>query len=253
MQEPIRYRNRIPFYYDKSKEEFLQDPYERYDTMVVRQSILHLADDQWLSYPFQTVKDYIESNWPSSDPENILEIGCGVGRMIGDIAAQFPDSNCWGIDYSYQMLKCAHEMWIDGEEIVLDLSRSGFEDSVTLEGNMISNLNFGLAKCEALPFADASQDLVISSFLLDRLSDPLNGLKEMKRVLRKDGKIVIVTPLNFNTRKNWNQFFPASKLRKVIENMGFDVWDWKDDIIVQEPIDRRGNKVVWNCLGIVLK
>ena len=47
MKIPIQTRQGIPFFHDKNEKEFQQDPYERYDPMVIRQSALHLADELW--------------------------------------------------------------------------------------------------------------------------------------------------------------------------------------------------------------
>ena len=84
----------------------------------------------------------------------------------------------------------------ENKTILLDLSHKGFPVS-HLPGHELKNLNFGLAKAEELPFQNESQDYVFSNFLLDRMKEPLEGLKEMKRVLKPDGKVIIITPLNF--------------------------------------------------------
>ncbi len=49
MQPPLRHRNGIPFYINKTEAEFKDDVYERYDEMVTKQTALHLADDLWNS------------------------------------------------------------------------------------------------------------------------------------------------------------------------------------------------------------
>ena len=252
MQKPIHYRKNIPFFHNKTALEFRQDPYERYDPMVLRQSMLHLTDSLGGAYPMQPVKDYIQSNCSAEHLNNILEIGCGVGRLIGDIASMYSEVSCWGIDYSYQMLKRAKEVWVDNKSIELDLSTYGFLEGLRISRRSLTNLNFGLAKCEDLPFEDDSQDLVLSSFLLDRLSDPIQGLKEMKRVLRENGKLILVSPLNFNTSKNWSHLYPDDKLRQEIEAIGLKVLDWNDDMVIKEPMDKRRNCITWNCVAMVL-
>lgn len=253
MKKPIKHRNGVPFYHDKSANEFRQDPYERHDPMVIRQSMLHLADQLWDKYPFAILQEYIGKSWPNTNPKDILELGCGVGRLIGDIASEYPNSQCWGIDYSYQMLKRAKEAWVDGKGFLIDASKQGFEKELQVMGKSLTNLHFGLAKCESLPFNDNSQDLIFSSFLFDRLEHPLEGLKEMKRVLRPDGILIIITPLNFNNSRNWNRFYPEQKLKSVIENNDFIVLDWIENIAIEEPLDRRGNYISWSCLGMVLE
>ena len=247
----LDYRKEIPLFYDKSEKEFRQDSYESYDLSVIRQTMIHLSDHLWDEYPMQKTLDYGLKHIPKNS-KNIVEIGCGVGRLIGEIAAKYSDANCWGIDYSYQMLKKAKETWIDGKSTDIDLSKYGFDEN-TLESHKLSNLQFGLAKCEDLPFSDQSQDLIISSFLLDRLSGPIQGLKEMKRILRPGGKIVIITPLNFVDASHWERFYPPTKLKKALQEMHFEIVDWTEDITIDEPLDKRGNVIQWKCLGLVCK
>ena len=253
MKDPIRYRQEIPFFYDKSPNEFRLDPYERYDPMVLRQSLIHLSNSLWDNYAWEGIQDYIQDNWPRLISNDILEIGCGVGRLIGDLAQKYPDANCWGIDYSYQMLKRAKETWVDSKIYNLDGSKYGFESSIPIGGKSIKNLSFGLAKCESLPFDDHSQDIIFSSFLLDRLEDPLQGLKEMKRVLRLDGIVIIVTPLNFQISNNWQKFFPLKKLEKEIQDVGFNILDFQKDMIVYEPLDAMENSIHWRCVCMILE
>ncbi len=252
MEKPVSYRMQIPFFIKKSETDFQKDLYERFDDMVVRHIALHLADDLWGAYPFQKGFDFLTKHLQNQNNVNILELGCGVGRMIGTLAKENSEGNYWGIDYSYQMLKQGHDFWVENKTILLDLSHKGFS-RIHLPGHELKNLNFGLAKAEELPFENESQDFVFSNFLLDRLKQPLEGLKEMKRVLKPDGKIIIVTPLNFLHKDHWKQFYPSVKLLQVIKNMGFDILEWEDEFTMEEPLDLRGNVLKWNCLGMVLQ
>jgi ubiquinone/menaquinone biosynthesis C-methylase UbiE len=252
MQANTYTRGRIPFFHDKTKLEFQEDVYERYNDMVVRQSVLHLADQLWGYYPFQPVIDYAEEYYPVESDLNVLEIGCGVGRWIASLATRYPQANCWGIDYSYQMLKRADEFWVQGQEVTIDWTHKGM-DKISMRREAIENLNFGLAKAESLPFEANSQDFVVNSFLLDRLSDPRKGLEEMYRVLSPSGTMVAVSPLNFNQAQHWNLYYPSSKILSLLKEIGFEILDWKEDIIINEPVDKRGNCMRWKCLGFVLR
>ncbi len=249
MQIPILHRGGIPFYHKKTETEFQKDPYERYDDMVVRQSALHLADEVWGGYPWQAVFDFAENHYPAG-PQDILEIGCGVGRWIGHLAQRFPAADCWGIDYSYQMLKRAREFWVAGKGVLFDLSNKGHAPALHVQGHQLSNLQLGVARAESLPFTDESQDLVINSFLLDRLEDPVKGLEEMFRVLKPAGKLIVVTPLNFHRADHWKTCYPPVKLYQLMVNIGYDILDWQEDVRVEEPLDLHGNAVVWKCLAL---
>ena len=254
MKLAIKNRKKIPFFYEKTPLEFQQDVYERYDEMVVRQSALHLADELWKKYPFQPVFDFAEKHYPKEKAAkiDILEIGSGVGRWIATLAKCYPKSTVWGIDYSYQMLKRANEFWVKGKEVSIDLRDKGLE-KISIKSEQINNLKFGLAKAEDLPFDDNSQDLVLNSFLIDRLENPMKGLEEMYRVLKPNGKLIVVTPLNFNKAEHWEIYYPPIQISNILKEIGFKILDWKEDLMINEPLDFHGNVVSWKCLAFVVK
>lgn len=250
MKAPTEFRLQIPLFHNKTKVEFQKDPYERYDKMVVRQTALHLADELWGKYPFQKTMDFAVPYLPDIDNLKIIELGCGVGRWVATLAMHYPNGQFWGIDYSYQMLKRANEYWIEGEKVLLDLSVSGFP-TIELHGHELTNIKFGLAKAEQLPFDDNSQDVVLSSFLLDRLEDPLKALKEMYRILRPGGTMILVSPFNFIEREHWKKYHPPIRIFHFLKDLGFEILEWNDDFRLEEPLDIRGNMIGWKCVGLV--
>jgi len=252
MKQPVTFRKGIPFFHQKTAQEFQQDVYERYDDMVVRQSALHLADNLWGLYPFQPILDFAQKHYPIDPDINILEVGCGVGRWIGILAKLYPAANLWGIDFSYQMLKRANEFWVHGNKITIDLKNKGWTPQ-SVKGEQLNNLNFGLAKAEQLPFDSNSQDLVVNSFLIDRLENTRIGIEELYRVLKPDGQVIGVTPLNFNKEEHWKMYYPGTQLLNVMKEIGFEIVDWKEGIVINEPLDFHGNGVRWNCIGFVLR
>ena len=226
MRKPVSYRKDIPFFCNKSERDFRRDVYERYDTMVTRQSALHLADEVWGMYPMQRVFDFAHDYYPDSSIHNILEIGCGVGRWIASLAQMYPQTDCWGLDYSYQMLRQANEFWVLGKEISLDLSRKGFPRALYLQGHQLANVKLGLAKATDLPFSDSSQDLIVSRFLFDRLDSPDECLDEIYRILRPNGRLILVTPLNFDQATLWERFYPPIKIHEILLQKGFSLLEW---------------------------
>lgn len=253
MRAPVSYRRDIPFFHQKTAQEFQKDPYERYDEMVMRQAALHLADDFWGFYPFQTHLDLAQQYYPTSPNPHILELGCSVGRWIGTVALQHPEAHCWGIDYSYQMLRQAHELWVKGKGIAIDLGSIGCSKNFERPGHQLKNLQFGLSKAENLPFDDNSQDLIFNSFLLDRLENPTKGLEEMYRILKPNGTLILTTPLNFNQTSHWENYYPISKIATIVQQIGYTIDSWEDSIKIREPFDLHGNEVIWNCLQFIAR
>jgi len=251
MKSPINFRKAIPLFHNKTEVQFQKDPYERFDTMVMRQTALHLADELWGHYPMQNILDFAQAHLPKEATSNIVEIGCSTGRWIATLAKSYPNATCWGLDYSYQMLKRAKEHWTLGATTYLDFSKQGHAGILELKAAPINNLQFGLAKASELPFADHSQDLLTHSFLLDRLDDPKKALQEMHRVLAPGAKMIFVSPLNFQKSNLWETYHPPIKIYQMLLDLGFKILEWEESMEVREPLDLRGNAVHWNCIGVV--
>lgn len=247
MREPVYVRHGVPFYYNKSESETKADPYERYDEYVVRQSILHYGHQE---YPLQKWLDYLDSI-DLSQASHIVDVGCSVGRVISHIAQNNPRTTCFGLDYSYQMIRRAQELHTSGKEIELKDWSTGLSKN-TIHGRSVPNLKFGLARAEDLPYANQSVDLVISSFLIDRLTDPLSFIKEAYRSLKTHGHFVLLSPLNYNSSSNWDRYYPLTKLLNTITDQGFQIVGIKEKMTINEPIDLSGNQICWNCVLIHL-
>ena len=244
----------FPHYHQKSKAEIAADRYERWDPTVLRQVILHQCDAMHGgAYPSQPVLDYFGEWLPTTVAGlRVVEVGCGVGRMIAELAIQHPDWHCTGLDYSQALLKQAHRTYTRADEQVIDAARFGWGHP-TVPGERVTNVDWGLAKAEALPYEAGSVDVVLSSFLLDRLEDPLTALLEWQRVLPPGGRVIGVTPLNFFRAKLWDQFYPPVKLVQAIIQQGWTLLDWREGITVEEPLDGHGNAVNWRAIGFCLQ
>jgi SAM-dependent methyltransferase len=99
----------------------------------------------------------------------VLDVGCGSGSMSRLIARSFPQAEVVGVDVREQYL---------------DFARARARE----EG--IRNLTFQSGDVFALPFPDASFDLVWSKYLLQWLREPRSALAEMKRVTKPRGFVV---------------------------------------------------------------
>ncbi len=243
-------RRGIPLYYDKSEEETREDVYERYDELVARQTALHLADEVNGGYPLQPLKDYVNEWLPDRASAAVADLGCSVGRLIGDIASDHPTWDCYGIDFSYQMLRQARDYWVDGKVVSANLLRFGYAHD-SFSGRQLPNLHFALADAATLPFPDASLDLVLNTFLIDRIPDPIKAFAEWQRILRPGGRLITVSPLNFLKREQWESFHPPVKLIDPLLRAGWTLLDLTDPLFLEEPMDKRGNVVRWRTLAFV--
>jgi len=89
--------------------------------------------------------------------------------------------------------------------------------------------------------------------LLDRLEEPSQGLIEMHRVLKSNGKLILITPLNFNKAKHWETYYPPIKLYHILNQIGFDILQWEEEMIIREHLDFHGNLTEWKCIAFVAK
>jgi len=109
--------------------------------------------------------------WPISEGEAVLDVGCGAGvdtliaaTMIG------PKGRATGIDSTPEILAAARE---------------------NLRKTSLHNVTFQEASAENLPFPDVSFDAVISNGVFNLIPDKLKALKEIFRVLKPLGRLMI--------------------------------------------------------------
>lgn len=106
-----------------------------------------------------------------SGTARVLDLGTGTARIPILIAQQRPQWQIIGIDLSENMLKVGAR----------NVQAAGCQDRVSL----------ALADAKQLPYADAQFDLVISNSILHHLPDPLPCLRELQRVLKPGGGILL--------------------------------------------------------------
>jgi demethylmenaquinone methyltransferase / 2-methoxy-6-polyprenyl-1,4-benzoquinol methylase len=105
---------------------------------------------------------------PGSDA---LDVCCGTGDLALELRRRIgPDGRVVGSDFSEPMLEIAR--------------RKSGEEGLPVE--------FGWADALDLPYRDASFDAVTIGFGARNLADLRRGISEMTRVLRPDGRLVIL-------------------------------------------------------------
>ena len=100
----------------------------------------------------------------------LLEVGCGVGAVLGILGDAFPDIELSGVDIEERQIETAHEH-LAGLGLTADLR---------------------VADAAALPFADASFDHVWMMWFLEHVADPVAVLREAQRVLVSGGALTAI-------------------------------------------------------------
>jgi ubiquinone/menaquinone biosynthesis C-methylase UbiE len=98
--------------------------------------------------------------------DSVLDVGCGTGALLYQLSARYPRARLVGIDPSPEMLALAGERLAPA----IELKQGWAED---------------------LPYQDEVFDLVVSCNVLHYIREPLVALKDMLRVLRPKGTLVI--------------------------------------------------------------
>ncbi len=248
--KPIVKRKNIPFYCLKSESQVKNDKYEYFFEAVQKNAFIHLADTFWSKYAHQSVLDWVEKELIGREFKVILDAGCGTGRMAAHLANQFRNAQVLGLDYSYQMLKFANEFWNLKKQFELWIPSSGFPKINIQPPTQFNHVEFLLSKAEKTPFANNSIDLIISSFLFDRLKEPSLFLEESFRILKDGGSFILISPLNFSSESHWKDFHPSDKLLAQISKNNFKIEHYNFDLMVEEPLDLNGNCIKYNVSAI---
>jgi len=131
----------------------------------------------------------------------VLDIAAGTGDIAKLISKQFPSSEIYVSDINNEMLSLGRERSID----------EGFSN----------NTHFCQLSGEAIPFNDATFDVITIGFGLRNFTDKSAGLKEMRRCLKKNGRLLILefskpNNLLFSKVYDWYSFNVLPKLGALL-------------------------------------
>jgi ubiquinone/menaquinone biosynthesis C-methylase UbiE len=154
--------------------------------------------------------------------DTILDVGCGGGKTVSKLAAIASEGKVYGLDYSDVSVAMARKLnkdWIDKQRVEIR------EGSVS-----------------TLPFKTEMFDLVTAVETHFWWPDIPAGVREIRRVLKADGKLVVIAEVykgaSTRTAKLVEQYAPKTglKLLSVDEHRGLLVDAGYVEIqIVEEP------------------
>ncbi len=99
-------------------------------------------------------------------PESVLDVGCGTGRLLRRAYRYWPEAQLIGVDPAHGMIEKAKLL--------------------------TPNATFFTSMAESLPLQDASVDLALSTSSFHHWQDQAAGVREIARVLRPGGYFILV-------------------------------------------------------------
>ncbi|MCB4790654.1 MAG: class I SAM-dependent methyltransferase [Elusimicrobia bacterium] len=148
-------------------------------------------------YPSELIA-YLIKKYDLKTNGNLLEIGCGRGDFLDEFSkAGF---KCYGVDIEKRSIELLPHLIIKQCNIAVD----------------------------KLSFEDNTFDVVFHKSLIEHLPDPNNLMSETFRVLKKGGKIIILTPDWESQMKNFYDDFTHSHPYTIesIKNI-LSIWGFK--------------------------
>ena len=122
-------------------------------------------DEKWAFYLEATTRETLR-RLPMTSTARVLDVGCGTGELLMRLRAKYPDAMLAGLDPVEEMLIVAKDKLSGREDL-----RIGYADS--------------------LPWRSGSFDVVVSCNMFHYITHPVEALKEMARVLRPGGALVL--------------------------------------------------------------
>ena len=161
-----------------------------------------VEDRHWWHAVLRSQVEHALAGW-LSPRGRLLDAGCGSGGMLEFLRERLSNVNMAGIDVAEQAVRHCHERGL----------------------HTVQN-----ATVEALPFADAAFDAVLSLDVLYHAKvDQERALAEMGRVLRQNGLLVLNLPAFARLRGAHDvvvstaRRYAASEVRLLLEHSGFTV------------------------------
>lgn len=134
--------------------------------------------------------------------EQVLDVGCGRGLFLIELAKRLPLGKAYGID-----------LWLDPDQ----QPTNGLEIAVQnaqIEG-VASRIELKTADMQAIPFPDSQFDWVVSSLAIHQLKqeeERRQALKECLRVLKPGGQLLL---LDMQYTKAYAHFLQEQGCKRV--------------------------------------
>ncbi|HLC92670.1 MAG TPA: class I SAM-dependent methyltransferase [archaeon] len=170
---------------------------------------------------YETREEYMLDFMGLKGNEKIIDVGCGSGTFSRVLAEKHPKAKITGVDISEHAISFARK---------------------TAKEKNIGNLKFISASISSIPVKSGSFDVAVVSHLIEHVKNPENDLKEVNRILKPNGILILTTPNYFSlwplaemvfdrtmAEKNYSldeqhiSRFTSFSIKKPINNKGFAI------------------------------
>lgn len=98
-------------------------------------------------------------------PTKILDVGCASGWFLSKLKQNYKKADCYGVDV--------------------------YREAIAYGKKKYKNLHLKVGDAHKLPFNSSTFDVIVCCEVVEHVLNPLAVLKEIKRVLKKDGVAII--------------------------------------------------------------
>ncbi len=155
--------------------------------------------DTWWNADFL---ELMAKRWRLSEARRVLDVGCGVGHWGRTLLRFLPaDATIEGIDHEPAFTEKAN--------------------AKAAELGLAHRARYQAAAIEALPFEDATFDLVTCQTVLMHVADVPAALREMIRVLKPGGLVAVVEPDNLTEAMTSHRGSPGCAWGDLLKLLDF--------------------------------
>lgn len=137
------------------------------DTVAIRAGYERLAHRGGLGAAFARRVIALAGHAPGG---RVADIGCGTGELLHELAAAWPASELFGVDFAASRLQSAAGL-VDRRVTLIDADLGA-----------------------RLPFADGTFDALFCTEVLEHLKDPAACLRELRRLLAPGARLTLSVP-----------------------------------------------------------
>jgi len=181
----------------------------------------NMTRNDWLKIHNRAARDYINSEWSR---EVLLGVAKQRKKLFDQASGDVLDVGCgYGMNFPY-LTHAKSITGIDFSSVMLNKARE-----IMRRANIKVDLREGDA--EALVFPDNSFDTVISTLSTCSFYDPVKALKEIQRVCKLDGKILLIE--HGRSTWEWVGKYQDNHVHQQIEQGGCR-WNQEPQELVKE-------------------